>query len=100
MFGKRALGQSRGHASVESSLHGLATTLAIFAALLCSGPIFEYTYDPAFEYMANAYGDEALAQLGAFGFGALSCAAVFFLSRVVFVLAVTLIVSRLAMMAI
>lgn len=90
----------RGHQTIEKSLYGLSTTLALFAALLCSGPIFNYTYDPVFEYMADAYGDEALAQAGAFFFGALSCATVFFVTRVLTILALTLIVGRLAMLAI
>ena len=91
---------NRGHATIEKSLHGLATTLAVFAALLCSGPIFEYTFDPAFSYLADAYGDEALAQIGAFAFGALSVTTVFFITRIFAVLALTVIASRLAMMAI
>jgi len=100
MFGTKSGAPSKGQTSIESSLHGLASTLAFLAALLCSGPIFEYTYDPAFEYMTDAYGDQVLAQLGAFGFGALSCAVVFFITRMVMVLAIMLIVSRLAMLAI
>lgn len=100
MFSKNPSGQpGRGHQTIESSMHGLATVLAAVAALLCSGVIFEYTYPYAFEYMADAFGDDALGQLGAVGFGALATATVFFIARIVLVLSLMLIASRVMVYA-
>ena len=90
---------NRGQKTIEDSMHGLATVLALLAALMCSGLIFEHTYDPAFNYLVDAYGDDSLAELGAFGFGVLSTATVFFLARIFIVLALTLIASRLLVYA-
>ena len=89
--------RDRGAKTVEGSLHGLATVLALIAALAVSVPIFEHTYDPAYEYFFDTYHEETLAQLGAFAFGMLCIAAVFFIARIFIVISLMLIASRAVM---
>ena len=100
MFGKASPGQpGRGHQTIEKSLHGLATTIAILAALACAGPIFEYGMDPATDFFADAWGYD-FGEIGGFAFCTAGTMTVFFIARIAAVIGLTLLASRGLMYAI
>lgn len=99
MFNHKHNSQSRGRKVVEDSFHGLATFLALMAALAVSVPIFQYTYEPAYDYFLDAFYEETLAQLGAFTFGALCTGAVYYICKIFIVIGLMLIASRIVMFA-
>ncbi len=72
--------------TIEDSLHGLATIIALMAALLSSGQIWEAVYPLMYDYLWDAYDFDEIAMLGAGAFSLLSIAVVFFICRIVFVL--------------
>lgn len=95
----RSKPSSRGRKTIESSFHGLATVLALIAALAVSVPIFQHTYEPAYDYFLATYYEETLAHVGAFTFGTLCVAAVFYIARIFIVISLMLIASRVVMFA-
>ena len=99
MFNKSG-SQSRGRSTVENAFGGLATVLALLAALAVSIPIFETTFDPAYDYIRDATREEILAQIGAFAFSSLCTAAVFYICKIFIVISFTLIASRIVMLAV
>lgn len=88
-----------GRNTIESSLHGFASTLALIAAFLVCPQIYDLSNGPIYAYLLNAYGDQTLAQLGVYVWTIICTAAVFFLSRAMFVLALMLVAQRLLMFA-
>ena len=87
-------GGGAGRGPIDKSLDGLATSLALVAAIACSGPIFEYSLPVAFGFLNEAYGEEMLATLGAYLFSALCTVAVFHIARIAIVLSLGLIAMR------
>lgn len=99
MFNSGKSPPNRAQSTVESSLHGLASVLALIAALLTSGQVYEYSAAPVFNYLYESYGDAAFAQLGMWGWVALATAGIFYLARALLVLALLLIAQRLLVLA-
>lgn len=93
------MSQRSGQATVERSLHGLASTLAVIATILVSGQVYDLTADPMFNYLLNAYGDHFMATVGMYAWIGAALACVFFLTRAVLALAVLLIAQRLLVFA-
>lgn len=99
MFKSNPNSQSRGRKTIEDSLQRLATFLALIAALAVGVPIFQHTYEPAYDYFLDAFYEETLAQLGAFTFGALCTGAVYYICKIFIVISLMLIASRVVMFA-
>lgn len=94
MFNKPSQ-SNRGQKSIEDSLHGLASVLALIAAFLVMPQIYEFSAQPVYTYLLRSYGDESIAYLGIYVWTFLATACVYFLSRAMFVLALILIAQRL-----
>lgn len=99
MFTSNKSPPGRGQSTVEGSLHSLASVLALIAALLTSGQVYELTADPVYHYLLESYGDRTLAELGMWAWMGLAMAGVFFLARALIVLALLLIAQRLLVFA-
>jgi len=89
----------RGRATVESSLHGFANVLALFAALLACMPIYENS-QWAYELFLQTWRDHSLASLGVFAYTGLGTAAVYYICRAMFVMAAMFIAARIYMLAV
>ena len=74
--------------------------LALAAAFLCAGQIWNFTSDPMYHFLMNTYGDASVAELGTYVWIGLASGAVYFLCRALIVLSLILISQRLVFMAI
>ena len=99
MIGNKSPGSNKGPNTIQNSFHGLASVLAVAAALLCAAPIFEYSYEPALAYFADAFESNELGQLGALAFTGLATSAVFFIARITLILAATILSTRVLTLA-
>lgn len=72
--------------SFYSSISGLATTLALFAAILATPPLFNVTADPLHAYLTRNWGED-LASLLVPACGVLEACTIFFSSRALFSMA-------------
>ena len=100
MFGHQTSSSDRGTSVVQDSLHGFANMLALAAAFLCAGQIWNFTSDPMYHFLMNTYGDASVAELGTYVWIGLASGAVYFLCRALIVLSLILISQRLVFMAI
>ena len=66
MFGHQTSSSDRGTSVVQDSLHGFANMLALAAAFLCAGQIWNFTSDPMYHFLMNTYGDASVAELGTY----------------------------------
>jgi len=72
--------------SFYSSVSGLATTLAIAAAILAAPPLYGLTAEPLHAHLSNAY-DEGWADLLTPLMGLVEAAVIFFSARALFSIA-------------
>ena len=61
---KSSPGGNRGQKSIEDSLHGLASMLALIAGFLVMPQIYEFSGQPVYNYLLRSYGDASIAELG------------------------------------
>jgi len=91
-------GQNKGQSSVEKSLHGLASMLALIAAFLCCPQIYAISTDPIYGYLQDSYGNDLVAELGVYVWTGISTIAVYHLCNAIIVLSALLIGQRLIFM--
>lgn len=91
--------QQRNRNSVESSLHGLASMVALVAAFLVAPQIFYASQEPVGAYLLSSYGNETLSEIGVYIWTGLTTACVYFLSRAVLVLGMMFIAQRILFLA-
>src|SRR5690554_6770642 len=72
--------------SFYSSISGLATTLAIIAAILATPPLYNLTAEPLDAYLSRNWGED-LASLLVPACGVLEACAIFYSSRALFSMA-------------
>jgi hypothetical protein len=77
----------------------MANMLALIAAFLVAPQIYEQSAEPVYDYLLNSYGDASLAELGIFVWSILATAAIYYLSRAFFVLALMIVAQRLLQFA-
>jgi len=95
MFKNESPMQQKGRKTVEDSLQGLASMLALIAAFLVMPQIYEYTANPVHAYLFKSYGDYSLATLGTYVWTFLATACVYYFSKAMIVLSLMLIAQRL-----
>ena len=83
-----------GKPTLESSLMGLCTIVAMIAALLSMGTIYNYTFEWAYQYFSNSFGDRGLGELAAYAYVGLSTLTVYQICRLVLHIGVTVLASN------
>lgn len=83
MFGQDKRSGNGQAGSFYSSIRGLATSLAIAAAILATPPLYSLTVGPLYTHLENAYGPDWASLLTPL-FGLVEAAIVFFSARALF----------------
>jgi hypothetical protein len=68
---------------LQNNFLGLATMIALMAALLSVVQLYALLFTPLYNYALDTFYDHILAQLFAYAFIGLSSAAIFFIARIV-----------------
>ena len=91
--------ESKGKATIQDSMHGLANVLAFIATFLAFPAIYDLTQDVVREYLQNSFDMELLSEFGVWVWVGLASGAVFYVCRIAIFLSVVIIGERLLVAA-